>query len=198
MVLSSEVRTGVSREPHIYEIDEPKGLSGGDYGGVLQSGIIMGLAADGTPIYGRTGPYVPSIAFPDVLNMVVTEAFESAFAESGLSGASFAPIAIGRIVYVDWRNWGRDDWKYPSELGFGNDDEPGDYVRHGVDSPDLRNQVGRLWRMSFVELSSWNPKFNVFRLKRYMMKFVDDKAKAWLERHCPGEFSLSAPGVQVT
>jgi hypothetical protein len=53
----------------------------------------------------RTGPFVPPITFPVIADVIVTDTIRSELEADALTGCSFAPVDLARIVQLDWREW---------------------------------------------------------------------------------------------
>jgi hypothetical protein len=169
----------------ISKIDGPDNIQGGDYGVVLQSGIVLGTNED-VVLYGRTGPYVPSISFPSSYRTIVIDSFKSLLERSGLSGFAFKVAILKKCVIVDWKSWDSNNWKYPSDVGAGENNEPGDYIKAGNHSKELADRLGKIWELVFKEATP-GTQYNFFRLSESNYRYVDQAGRAWLEKHCPGE-----------
>jgi len=170
-----------SSEGKCWKINGPTSIPGGDYGSILHAGIFLGEGERGIMKYGRTGPYIPNIAFPSIYKTVVTGSFKDAAEKSGLSGFEFKPIILTKLVELDWKHWDRITWRYPSDVGCGKNDGPSDYITEGAHSARLAQAIGQLWEMECANKSSaeW---LDFFCLTDHNGKFCTQRGMDWLER----------------
>ena len=175
----------------MFTISASQDIPGGDYGDVLQNGLLLDVPSENGVPYGRTGPYVPSMMFPGIATTIVVDRVKRALDISGLSGFSFRPVQLVKAVPLDWREWTNQNWKYPSDVVASEDNEPEDYIECGVHSPDLAKKIGPLWELVF-QVPSGKICTNFFRSPNSLEECVDDFGQAWLEANCPGEVSFQA------
>jgi hypothetical protein len=116
----------------------------GDYAAILVHGMTGHLGRkDGLLQLERTGPFVPSITFPGISDIVLGEAVKRRL-EVELPSLSFRPVLSTRIVLLDWPNWNAilDEPPFLPETG-----EPEDYVLAQPHDPQLAEQMGRFWEL---------------------------------------------------
>src|ERR1700722_270859 len=82
---------------HLTPVETPWG----DYGHILMHGMTPGDRHQGLIQLERTGPSIAPITFPGD-GIVVTQAFQLALEQSGLTGFTFQPVIKRHIVDLDW------------------------------------------------------------------------------------------------
>lgn len=122
-----------------------------DYEDILLHGLVRKKDnGSGRLVYMRTGPYVPPVC-GTVGFLIATAPFIAAYEASGLTGiVEFRPVELARIVRVDWRGWTEDTFRFPEDLGLGDNNSPEDYVLKGSSDVDLL----RTWRERIFEVVS--------------------------------------------
>jgi hypothetical protein len=137
-----------------YIISGPSKFKHKDYERVLHNGVIIFYrempGKEDIPVYARSIPFIPTIAFVSTYVAVVTEAFRIALLQSGLTGFSFDEIIIEKLVPLDWKNW--TEWKYPHDVCGSQTDNPDDYI---ILSPGAPADNVSLFRIVFHDISSF-------------------------------------------
>jgi hypothetical protein len=176
----------------------------GDYGSILVRGMTDHLGRkDGLVQLERTAPFVPSLSFPGLHDVVATDDFRKRLESSRLGPLQFRPVIKARIVEYHWHNWDLHT-EEPKEFP---DGEPADYILARPHSPKMTTQIGDIWEVELrqgahVELigtkpyreiriieSTWNAD-HFFLAKNPdipddfgLYTIVTDTGKAWLEEH---------------
>lgn len=164
----------------------------GDYGLILVHGMAARNGWDEHLELERTGPFVPPISFPDLQEIIVTDAFREIMTDSGLTGISFESVVKAKITRVDWPKWDPEKPKLP---GSG---EPEDYIMKRKHSPETAAEMGELWGLQLapvvkIELSdearvisgSWDGTDFFTDRFGWRWKLVSRRAREWLEREVP-------------
>jgi hypothetical protein len=115
----------------------------GDYGDSLMHGDA-GRSADGALQLQRAAPFVPSISFPGLPGIIVTDRFRHDLEESPLQGITFESIEKHRIVNIAWHDGSRNTDEPPEYPETG---EPEDYILGQPHDPRLAEQIGDLWEL---------------------------------------------------
>ncbi|MDB5328304.1 MAG: hypothetical protein JWM57_3873 [Phycisphaerales bacterium] len=114
----------------------------GDYGDILIHGLVE-IAADGTTLLMRTGPFVPPITQP-AFAVIVTDSVRAAMEVQQFTGFTFVPATKRRIVHHDWQGWDPCAGE-PAE--FPESGEPENYVMQGVHDPKSASEMEELWEL---------------------------------------------------
>jgi hypothetical protein len=132
--------------------------------------------------------------------VIVTDAVRNMLEGSGLSGFSFRPVKLARIVRLDWHLWAFNA-KRPKEYPSGG--EPEGYILDRKHSPELAQKIGPLWEtilqpgatevrvrsetrswIDDVFLESGSLKgLDFFRADTTRRNYTSERAKEWLEKH---------------
>lgn len=134
--------------PVIYKLRAPE-APWGDYGHILTHGMSAHLSRTDKGLLSleRTGPYIPPITFPG-LNIVVTDELRRSLDTSGLTGFTFRPVHMARIVRLDWHLWDKSAAEPPE---YGEDSEPENYILDRMHSESLAKQMSPLWELVAVK-----------------------------------------------
>jgi hypothetical protein len=103
---------------------------GGDYGRTLTHGVLVFIDYNNNPhdvVYQRTIPFIPDIALINDSAIVASEAFKNKYDKVKLSGIDFIRIQKVILYELDWQIWDETNWKYPSDIAAGTNDDPEDY-----------------------------------------------------------------------
>ena len=189
---------------NFYILDEPQN-HWGDYGHILMHGMAShteGLYEGPIELY-RTGPFVPTISFPGIGDVVVTDEFKRKLETSDLKGFIFRRVIKKRIVNLEWRKWDLYKENPPIFPGSG---EPEDYINERPHSPELANSIGDLWELVikvsakvkkvesqdsqtgltvYLIADTWNGD-DIFRADDVRYVYLSSKAKIWLEDNAKG------------
>ena len=174
-----------------------------DFWGDYSHYLMHGMAApddlkNGPLLLYRTGPYVPSISFPGIGDVVVTDEFKQKLEKSDLSGFSFRPIIKKKIVDLHWHKW---DTTTDDPPEFPESREPEDFINERPHSPELAEKLGDLWEVVItpsasvkkIQPENWlsNMKIyliadtwkgdDIFRAHDVLYTYLSKKAKEWLE-----------------
>ncbi len=166
----------------------------GDYGSILTHGMSMRLDRhQGLIQLERTGPTIAPITFPGAGDIVVTQAFQLALEQSGLTGFSFQPVIKRHIVDLDWEEWDitADD---PEEDP--DDGEPENYILRRPHETRAADELGILLELLLqpgikarledkvlrIRPETWNGA-DLFYAAPYRTPCVTPKARHWLEHH---------------
>lgn len=115
----------------------------GDYGDSLMHGDA-GRSADGVLQLQRSAPFVPSISFPGLPGIIVTDSFRQEIEDSPLQGITFESIEKNRIVNIAWHDGSRNTDEPPEYPESG---EPEDYILGRPHDRRLAEQIGDLWEL---------------------------------------------------
>ncbi len=117
----------------------------GDYGSILWNGMSAHLPrVDGKLQIERTGPFVPAVTFPGLGTVVVRDALKKRLVASGLTGLSFRPVILARVVELHWENWDVNA-THPAE--YPEDGEPESYILDRPHAPRLAEEIGPMWEL---------------------------------------------------
>lgn len=173
-------------------------IAWGDYGDILHHGMVWRDEQTGLLKLERTGTFVPSITFPGINEIVVTDSFRAALETSNLTGFTFRPLIKHHIADLDWSDWKSEEPNFYPESG-----EPEDYIYEAQHSPEIAEQMPKLWELVIeqtahvqrtedasadygVALSllkeTWNGD-DFFRAPEVGYTFVSKRATLWLEKH---------------
>jgi hypothetical protein len=123
--------------------DEPQPW--GDYGSILWNGMTGHLPrVEGKLQLERTAPLVPAISFPGPGTVLVRDDLKKHLLESGLTGLSFQPVVMARIVELHWEKWDRDA-SVPAEYPAGG--EPENYILARPHSDRVAEEIGPIWEL---------------------------------------------------
>jgi hypothetical protein len=162
----------------------------GRYGDVLLHGLCEDRDDDTDPLpLLRTGPFVPPLSQP-FGGLVVTTRFRQQLLESELTGFSFQPVQLVRVVRIPWQEWDPDT-ELPAVMPFR--DDPENYVLAGDDEAELRSEIGRLFELRVdreVEVNrsdgvrivegTWD-RSDFVRPEGTRWTVVSERARDWLE-----------------
>ena len=169
----------------------------GDYGSILISGMSRHLPRrDNLIQLERTGPFIPPITLPGVMDIVVTSDFKSELEASSFTQLTFAPVEKARIVEYHWELWDLTSEK-PAE--YPESGEPENYILARPHSPSIAEQLGDVWEVILPEDAEvegvrigrgvWEYRVNqstwqgshLFRAKGKRHVIATEEAKSWLE-----------------
>jgi hypothetical protein len=167
----------------------------GDYGNILMHGMSMHLDRhQGLIQLERTGPTIAPITFPGAGDIVVTQAFQIALEQSGLTGFSFQPVIKRRIVELDWEKW---DMTAEEPEEYPDDGEPESYISSRPHETRAADELGILLELLLspglqarldadkilrVQPETWNGR-DFFYTAPVRVPCVSWKARRWLEQH---------------
>jgi len=165
---------------NIYRLEGPPSVWG-DYGDILLAGMTAHLGRqDGLLQLERTGPFVPSISFPGIGDIVVTDNFKKSLENSGLTGFTFQPVIKRRIVFLEWEKW---DGTADEPAEYPGTGEPEDYILDRSHSPELAQQIGEIWEVCLAEYAALEEAHvDWFRRADMRYIFVSASAMTWLEK----------------
>ncbi len=174
----------------------------GDYGSILINGMSRHLPRKDNLIQlERTGPFIPPITMPGVMDIVVTSDIKSELEASSFTQLTFAPVLKARIVEYQWEQWDLTSEK-PAE--YPESGEPENYVLARPHSPSIAEQLGDLWEVILPEDAEvegvkigrgvWEYRVNqstwqgspLFRAKGKRHVIATEEAKSWLEDRAKG------------
>ena len=116
----------------------------GDYGSILINGMSRHLPRKDNVIQlERTGPFIPPITLPGVLDIVVTSDIKSELEASSFTQLTFAPVVKVRIVEYHWEHWDLTSEK-PAE--YPETGEPENYILARPHSPSIGRKSGSVSR----------------------------------------------------
>jgi hypothetical protein len=167
----------------------------GDYGQVLMHGLSTRLDRQkGLIQLERTGPTIAPITSPNDNDRIVTQDFQLALEQSGLTGFSFQPVIKRHIVDLDWEEWDITA-DGPEELP--EDDVASNYILRRPHETRAADELGILFEMVLapgiearideddvlhVKPESWNGT-DFFHATEFRIPCVSAKARAWIEHH---------------
>jgi hypothetical protein len=160
----------------------------GDYGSILWSGMTghLGRDAQGRLQLERTGPFVPGIFVSGLREVLVTGAFRARLERSGLRGARFGPVALTRIVELDWEHWDRDADDpaiYPS------DGEPEGYILGRPHSEETARRMGPVWEVLGAPADE-AAQADVVQLPEDGGVLFSERARGWMQANVPFELGF--------
>lgn len=147
----------------------------GDYGDILIHGMACHLEREDDIIQlERTGPFVPSITFPGIFEIVVNCEFKNKLLQENFTGLSFKPVKKAKIVELHWENWDRnkDEPQYYPDSG-----EPEDYILQKSHSKEISDRIGDLWEL----VSSNHREHDFYRSNYQSPTIVSERVKDFLE-----------------
>ena len=119
--------------------------SWGDYGRILVHGMSRHLPRDNRLIQlERTGPFIPPMTAPGIVDVVATRALRTALEEAGFSGLGFRPVIKKHIVELDWQSWDRSA---PEPAEHPPSGEPEDYILSRPHATEVAEVLGELWQL---------------------------------------------------
>jgi hypothetical protein len=167
----------------------------GDYGQVLTHGLSTRLERQkGLIQLERTGPTIAPITIPNYNDLIVTQGFQLALEQSGLTGFSFQPVIKRHIVDLDWEEWDvtADE---PAELP--EDNVASHYILRRPHETRAADELGILLELVLesgiaawidgddvlhVKPETWNGA-DFFHATEFRIPCVSAKARDWLEHH---------------
>ena len=167
----------------------------GDYGQVLMHGLSTRLdRLHGLIQLERTGPTIAPITIPNDNDLIVTQGFQLALEQSGLTGFSFQPVIKRHIVDLDWEEWDitADE---PAELP--EDNIASHYILRRPHETRAADELGILFELVLesgikawidgddilrVKPETWNGT-DFFHATEHRIPCVSAKARDWLEHH---------------
>ena len=174
---------------HLLPVEAPWG----DYGHILMHGMTPGDRHQGLMQLERTGPSIAPVTFPGD-GIVVTQAFQIALEQSGLTGFTFQPVIKRRIVDLDWEEW---DITAEGPEEEPDDGEPENYILARPHETWVADELGILLELLLapgveahigadktlhVKPETWNGA-DFFYAAPYRIPCVSSKARQWIEHH---------------
>ncbi len=175
-----------------YKLDSSSYLEHwGDYGDILVSGdsdYRDGFRKGPLQLY-RTAPFIPSISFPGIGSIVVTDKFKILLKNSGLTGYTFKKVIKKHIVQLEWEKW---DSKTEDPPIFPKSGEPEDYIEERPHDPKLAQQFGDLWELCINDgidvkrgkdsitllRNTWDG-HDIFYARSTLIIYLSEKGKNW-------------------
>lgn len=157
-------------------------MAWGDYGDILIHGMAGHLDrnAHGLAQLERTGPFVPPITLPALDVAAVTEDGRRQLDASGLTGFTYRPLTITKVVRLPWHEWDLDADE-PAEYPV--DGEPEGYLLNGPHDPALAGSVPDMFELVVAAYDSDTDIADgrdLVRIGPYML-LVSERAREWLE-----------------
>ncbi|NIE75308.1 hypothetical protein F3J45_12750 [Pantoea sp. Ap-967] len=160
----------------------------------------------------RTGPYTP-LAYIRSGVLVLTQAIKDALERSDLKGINrFEHLEKTHIVELQWQDW--DTNKAITEH-LDLEGEPESIIDSRPHDPELAKRMPEYWQAfvvgklslrkdpkqpendlgKYLQVLKADDKADFFKADVYGGYFLNERAKQWLEQHCPGcfDFTLIAP-----
>jgi hypothetical protein len=167
----------------------------GDYGSILMHGLSTRLdRLRGLIQLERTGPTIAPITIPNDNDLIVTQGFQLALQQSGLTGLAFQPVIKRHIVDLDWEEWDITSGE-PEELP--DDGIAANYILRRPHETRAADELGILHELVLstgiaawiddndvlhVKPETWNGT-DFFHATEFRIPCVSAKARAWLEHH---------------
>jgi hypothetical protein len=192
---------------NIFLLDSVRTLWG-DWSEALEYGLIGRNEKTDAKSIERSGPYTPP-AYLCWDFLIFTQPIKEKFEVSNLKGiGSFDYLEKTHIVELDWKKWDlTKDIAYHIEL----DGEPEDLITSRPHNESLANSMPEYWLASietalsvsvsrnnldkepseYLQIIKADPAIDFFQGDEYTGYFVSQRAKDWLEHHCPGCFTFS-------
>jgi hypothetical protein len=116
----------------------------GDYADILVHGMTSHLERrSGLLQLERTAPFLRGVTFPGVSDVIVTSPIKSQLNDA-LPKLDFRPVALRRIVCLDWHLW---DKSRKTPLRYPKFGEPEDYILERKHDPEAAAAMGALWEL---------------------------------------------------
>jgi hypothetical protein len=142
----------------------------------------------------RTGPTIAPITIPNDNDLIVTQGFQLALAQSGLTGFSFQPVIKRHIVDLDWEEWDITA-EGPAELP--DDDVASNYILRRPHETRAADELGILLELVLAPgIEAWVDPDDILRVRpetwngtdffsatEFRIPCVSAKGRAWLEQH---------------
>ncbi|CAG8865800.1 hypothetical protein PS627_01719 [Pseudomonas fluorescens] len=180
----------------------------GDWGDTLEYGLIGWDEDTDANSIERTGPYTPAAYLCSEI-LVLTQPIKDALEASGLKGlGSFEPMEKTHIVDLDWKAWdtSRDITEY-----IDLDDEPEDIIGSRPHDQSLAERMPEYWHApvvaalalrvdrskpdcdysEYLQVVKVDATLDFFTSDDHGGYFISQRAREWLEQHCPGCFTFS-------
>ncbi|WP_438280634.1 hypothetical protein [Pseudomonas alabamensis] len=177
----------------------------GDWGSALIHGLIGWDETTDVDSIERAGPFTPP-AYICWGSLIFTQPIKEALEASKLKGIRYEHLEKTHIVRIDWQDW---DVNKPITDYIDLDGGPSSIIEGFEHDPSLARQMPDYWRAlvtgrlnlrtvpeqesnglsSYLQiLKADNADF--FKADVHGGYFVSEKAKIWLNRHCPGCFNF--------
>lgn len=203
------VRTAKTAEANmsIYHFDNAPN-PWGDWGDILVHGTIDWDEDTDVDSIARVGPFTPPAYIRSGV-LVLTDPIKKKLADSELKGISrYEHLEKTHIVKIDWSQWNTDnDITYYLDL----EDGPSSIIYSRAHDAELANEMPEFWQAFITgKINLYkNPKSNPSKLSKYLQVvqidkkadffkgdiyggyFVNERAKAWLDQHCPKCFDFT-------
>lgn len=179
----------------------------GDWGAALIRGRVARDENSGRRSIKRVGPFTPP-AYICSGELILTHPIKELLESSGLKGiARYERLEKTHIVRIDWQGWDPNRCITDHIDLAGGPSSIISFLKHDL---ELARQMPDYWR-SFIDSelilstdASKNPRdvtaylrvvkaeehIDFFTGDLYGGYFVSERAKAWLEKHCPGCFNF--------
>jgi len=180
----------------------------GDWSDVLEYGLVDWDEETDARSIERSGPYTP-VAYLCWDALILTQPIKELFENSGLKGTgSLVHLEKTHIVDIDWKTWDTTkDITHHLEL----DGEPSDIITSLPHDEWLAKRMPEYWLVSVdatlsvqidrtaqskdpsnrLQIIQADPSIDFFHGHEHTGYFVSQRAKDWLEYHCPGCFTFS-------
>ena len=116
----------------------------GDYGELLIHGMTNHLPRQSGELQlERTGPFVPSVSFPGISDIVLTDNAKSKLSAL-VPQLVFRPVRKTRIVRLNWLEWNASA---PEPPFYPESGEPEDYMLARESDEILAAEIGPMWEL---------------------------------------------------
>ncbi|WP_434771494.1 hypothetical protein [Pseudomonas entomophila] len=178
----------------------------GDWGSALVHGLIGWDEETDTDSIERVGPFTPP-AYICWGSLIFTHPIKEALEVSGLKGIRYEYLEKTHIVRIDWQDW---DIKKSVTDYIELEGGPSSIIEGVEHDPELARQMPDYWRglvtgrlslrtipekestdlTGYLQLLKADDNTDFFKADVHGGYFVSEKAKIWLDRHCPGCFNF--------